>query len=123
MRNLRIALACFVVLLASFSAKPALADFPGQQPALSVCVITTSGNTTCKGTPGTLYEIINNSTSAQAAGNCQIFDGPTQRYIETTIAAGQIIHFGGTQGMAMGTSINVTCAVTPTANGLEVLYQ
>jgi hypothetical protein len=29
MKHLRIALACFVVLLASFSAKPALADFPG----------------------------------------------------------------------------------------------
>lgn len=92
-------------------------------PASAACV---TAACTIKSGAGTFGGIINESTSAQPAGNCAWYDSLTATgnvvYLETTIGAGQII----TQpypGVALTTGLTVQCAANPGGSGILVLYR
>ena len=93
-------------------------------PASTLCV---AAPCVIKNAAGTLGGLINESTTAQPAGNCTWYDSASAAsgnvlYIETTIGAGQIITIPY-PGMAAAVGIVVQCAATPGGNGMLALFR
>lgn len=85
----------------------------------AVCVV--------KSGAGTLAALINESTSPQPAGNCELYDNAsaasgTVLYIENSIGAGQVITFTP-YGIKTANGIVIQCAANPGGSGLLVLYE
>lgn len=93
--------------------------------AWSYAIITTSGGTTVKGSPGTFAGIVNLSTASQPAGLCTIYDNTASSgnimYQENGIAPNQVIMLTN-NGIAANTGITINCATAPTT-GLMVLFK
>jgi len=86
----------------------------------AVCII--------KGSSAALISIINLSTSAQAAVTCTFYDNATAAsgqitYAAYAMGAGQVITFGGGQGIKLVNGLTLQCTGAPTGNGMLVLYQ
>lgn len=93
-------------------------------PATTTCV---SAVCVVKASSGTLAGLVNESTSAQPAGNCTIYDNASAAsgqilYVENGIGAGQVITLSQI-GIKAVNGIVIQCAATPGGSGLLVLFQ
>lgn len=94
-------------------------------PASSLCV--SPAVCIVKSGAGTFAALINESTSAQPAGTCTVYDNASAAsgkvlYTENSIGSGQVIHFTA-NGIAVTNGIVVQCAANPGGSGLLVLYE
>lgn len=84
----------------------------------AVCII--------KASTATLAAIINESTAAQPAGVCTLYDSSTAAsgtvlYTENGMGAGQVISFTA-DGIKTTNGLAIQCAATPGGSGLLVVY-